>query len=397
MGLGVLKRVSGMAALSMVTGVLLLGNTALAEEDAGKERDFAQEYPEGEMSSGENAGLTGAGGTEENSRREYAQEEYPLLYGTWAGPAGDAMELWEIGEEYEVLPGDSLWHISEKLWEDGWWYGELLAVNEDMIENPELIYPGMRLQTGRRGCIVRKEAKYGGMQMGDYSMDVPGGWTVGTVSSGEAWANFVLSGEGFKWIAVLVQDKSEETVQTTQDWKACTRRIRDYVGEHHGGNISDLTFEHYRMGEGEEIFVYSFLWQMDFSNGRRAGVRACMGMKLTGQMQAEFLGFSTGYDIHGAVRYVAASFEEKEGYDPQISSVNDSNMSIQPQSQWELEGMLNPFSWVEEFFTALIEEAEGTQSEPKSTRDGLMDRISRPGGRERRRSGTVSTGSEQTE
>ena len=77
----------------------------------------------------------------------------------------------------------------------------------------------------------------------------------------------------------------------------------------------------------------------------------------------------------------AASFEEKEGYDPQTSSVNDSNMSIQPQADWEMEGMLNPFAWVEEFFTALIEEAEGTQPEPADTREGLMERISRPGGR----------------
>ncbi len=381
MGLGVLKRISGVAALSIVIGILFSGSVALAEERAGAERDFSQEYSEGEMSSGEDVGPAGAAGTQENSRKEYAQEEYPLLYGTWAGAAGGAMELWEIGKEYEVLPGDSLWDISEKLWGDGWWYGELLAANEDMIENPGLIYPGMCLQTGRRGCIVRKEAKYGGMQMGDYSMDIPGEWTVGTISCGEAWANLVLSGEGFKWIAVLAQDKKEETVQTTQDWEACTRRIRDYVGKYHSENISDLAFEHYRMGEGEEVFVYSFLWQMDLSNGRQAQVRACMGMKLTEQIQAEFLGVAASYDIHGTVRYVAASFEEKEGYDPQTSSVNDSNMSIQPQADWEMEGMLNPFAWVEEFFTALIEEAEGTQPEPADTREGLMERISRPGGR----------------
>lgn len=30
-----------------------------------------------------------------------------------------------------------------------------------------------------------------------------------------------------------------------------------------GENVFDLTFEHYRTGQGEEVYLYSFLWQIE--------------------------------------------------------------------------------------------------------------------------------------
>lgn len=224
-----------------------------------------------------------------------------------------------------------------------------------------------------------------GMQTGEYSIDTPGSWTVGVVSSGNASANLVFSGTGLTEMACLVQDKMEETVITTRDWEDCAARIREYAEQHYGENVSDLTFEHYRTGQGEEVYLYSFLWQIEFPDHPeigKVGIRACMGLKLTEHIQAEFLGFSRGHDIHGEVRYTTASFEEHvEDYDPETFTVNDSNMAILPEAKWELAGMYDPFSWMDEFFGALMEKAAGTEPEPESAREGLIEKIERPGGR----------------
>lgn len=314
--------------------------------------------------------------------KESDGEEYPLLYGTWDGPEDDVLELQEAGDTYRVLPGDSLWNISEKLWGDGRWYGELVRANQEVSGHPDLIYPGTELQTGRSCHIVRKEAKYGGMQMGSCSFDTPGGWTVGTISSGAASANLVLSGDGAETIACLVQDKKEDTVLTVQDWESCMEKIRDHADRNYPGTVSRLSFEHYRMNGEEEVYLYSFLWKLTApETEQELHIPLCMGMKLTKHMQAEFLGFAGSYDIHGGIRYVTASFREDEDYDPQRSSVNDSNMAILPQTQWEMEGMYDPFAWAEAFFTALTDKASGAQPEPESLQEGMIGQISRPGER----------------
>ena len=109
-----------------------------------------------------------------------------------------------------------------------------------------------------------------------------------------------------------------------------------------------------------------------------------MGLKLAEHIQAEFLGFAGQYDIHGGVRYTTASFEENmEDSDPETFTVNDSNMSILPQAEWELEGMYDPFLWADEFFGSLLKRAAGAEQEPEaeSVRDRVMERVERAGGR----------------
>ncbi len=310
------------------------------------------------------------------------REEHPFLYGTWSGDDEDIMELQEVGAEYKVLPGESLWDISEKLWGDGARYGELIAANEEVSGHPDLIYPGTNLQTGRSGYIVKGEASQGGMQTGDYSFHVPGSWSVGVLSSRTAYANLTLFGSGSETIACQIQNKKEETVLTTQDWESCAEAIRDYVGEHYPEAVSELSFEHYRMGEGEEVYLYSFLWRIDVPETEHSmQIPVCMGIKLTEHMQAEFLGFAGNYDIHGGVRYVTASFQEYEGYDPERSSVNDSNMAIRPEGKWEMKGLCDPFYWAETFFTELMDEKTGNEPEPENLQERMIDRISRPAGR----------------
>lgn len=78
---------------------------------------------------------------------------------------------------------------------------------------------------------------------------------------------------------------------------------------------------------------------------------------------------------------MTASFQEYEGYDPERSSVNDSNMAIRPEGKWEMKGLCDPFYWAETFFTELMDEKTGNEPEPESLQERMIDRISRPAGR----------------
>lgn len=290
--------------------------------------------------------------------------EYPLQYGEAPENGAVALELTEAAGEYTVADGDCLWTIAEKLWGDGGRYSELALANRETVKNPDLIYPGMVLQTAQKGYLVRTDAGRGGIGMGEYAMDMPSGWTVGYLESGEAFANFAMSGEGK--IACLIRDKEAGTVRSVEDWEACAERIRQYAEENYKDSVQDLKFEHYRMKGQEEVYLYSYVYEMDMQEYGMEGSygwNICVGMKLTGHIQAEFVGTSlANYDIHGSVRYVTASFEEhyKEG-DEGAFTVNDSNMAISPAVEWELSGMFNPFPWAEEYFDALARRAIGTK------------------------------------
>ena len=50
------------------------------------------------------------------------------------------------GLVYEVKTGDCLWRIARKFLGDGARYTDIVAWNEDLIRDPSLIYPGMKLQ-----------------------------------------------------------------------------------------------------------------------------------------------------------------------------------------------------------------------------------------------------------
>lgn len=313
----------------------------------------------------------------------FAREEaYPFIYGERPETEDPVLELWMDEEEYVVRPGDCLWDIAERIWGEGEGYGELLEENKELIADADLVYPGMRLKIAGKGYIVRTEAKNGGTQMGKYSMDTPGGWTVGVISSGDAYANFAFSGDGISCISCLVQDKRQETAKDVQDWKKAAEKIQRFAEENYPDTVSDLAFEHYRMENEEEVYLYSFTYGVDledFQMDGRFSCRVCAGMKLTEHIQAQFVGYATKYDIESCVRYVTASFEEHaQGYDMDEFTVNDSNMAVSPETPWSMEGMFNSFAWIDEFFTSLIERAAGIEPE-KSPKESLMDKMTRTG------------------
>lgn len=306
-----------------------------------------------------------------------AAEEYPLLYEEVSESDDPVVVLLADEEDYIVLPGESLWKIAEKLWGDGNGYEELTELNKDQIEDPNLIFPGMALKVSQAGTIIRTEAKYGGAQMGNYAMDMPHNFRVGILQSGDAFANFAMFGDGSA-IACLIQDRKKETAVSVRDWEQCKKYISDYVDENYGNQVSNLNFEHYLMKDQEgasgELFLYSYSWQIsaDYPSLKYS---ICVGLKLTDHIQAEFVGYGTDYDIHGSVRYMAATFEEH--FDPESNekfTVNDSNMQMSPEAEWKLDGVFNSFAWVDEFFTSMLNKALGVEEE-KSAREKLMEKM----------------------
>lgn len=183
-------------------------------------------------------------------------------------------------------------------------------------------------------------------------------------------------------IACLIQDRKEETTFSTADWEECVRKIRSYAERSYADSVSDFVFKQYQMPGQEKLYLYSFTYSLDLENYGMDGTlecEICMGMKLTEHIQAEFIGFANDYDILGVVRYVAASFEEHfqdsmEG----TFTVNNSNMQLSPETSWEMEGMFNPFPWVEEFFTSFVAEAAGVPQKSADERQELLERISKP-------------------
>ncbi|MCI8357217.1 MAG: LysM peptidoglycan-binding domain-containing protein [Lachnospiraceae bacterium] len=308
-------------------------------------------------------------------REILAAEQYPFIYDATGLPEEPYLILTETVGEYTVHPGDSLWKIAEKQLGDGNFYPQLIAANPDVLTDPDLIYPQTRLHISRTGYIRRAEAARGGLQMGEYSFDMPYGGTVGTMQSGEAGGNLVLSqgaaGSSDWQIACLVQDRLAEAPEGDSDWQTYTQQITAYARAQYGGQVSDLHFEHYRMDDqgdaAGELYLYSYIWQISPDDYPELTCRVCAGFKLTDHLQAEFIGYTLDdYDIRGCIRYVTASFEEHfDAENAETFTVNNSNMCITPETDWPPEGMYNSFAYIDEFFTSLLNRAAEQKSGPE--------------------------------
>ena len=63
-------------------------------------------------------------------------------------------------ERYVVVPGDTLWSISQRYTDSPWRWPELWGLNKDQIRNPHLIYPGYVITLDR----ARGQLTIGGVQ-----------------------------------------------------------------------------------------------------------------------------------------------------------------------------------------------------------------------------------------
>lgn len=282
--------------------------------------------------------------------------------------------------EYTVLPGDSLWKITEKLLGSGIEYMRLAAENREIIPDPDLIYPGTSLHITKRPYFMQLTSRRW-HSMDKYRMDMLPNFTVGYLASGNAAANFALSGNGMCHIACLIRDKEASAVRTVKDWEGCMQTIQRYADSQYGDLVSDLTFEHYKVNDEDDLYLYSYIYYLDltaYDIDEPAAIHVCAALHLTDHIQAEFIGFSNN-EIHDAVRYTAASFQEL--YDPadgESFTVNDSNMTLSPSDPWDAEGLTNPFSWVSEFLDGIFQiSADDAQAEVSPTQR-LLDRLQKP-------------------
>ena len=285
----------------------------------------------------------------------YAGEsDYPLVF---VGNGDEITYLTDVdhSEAYEVKAGDTLWEIAEEKMGSGDSYRELTEANSDLIADPNLIIPGMMLQMPSSGVRLKGDSGY--KWEGYYRYGIPAGWTVGYLSVREAAANFNLSGYGMENIACLVQDRDSDMVRNTRDWEACCEQIRNYVKVQYPDAVTDLDFRHYQTEEGEDVYLYSYTYEMDLAPYGLDGsyhVNVCMGTHLTEHMQAQYVGLSNDTEIQNQVLYVTGTFRELGK--PQTSLAETSNMAIGPVYSWELSGMFNPFPWVEQFYDELMRE-----------------------------------------
>jgi len=298
-----------------------------------------------------------------------AEGLYPILYDRTLAEEENRITIRKDPGEYEVEEGDSLWNIAEKMWGDGKLYPELVSCNQDIVSDPDLIYPGMVLTVSRVGYIERESGPIG-MTTPEFCFDFPTGWKAVYLQSGEVGANLTISGGEDGKVACLIQKRMENTVPTVADWEEYIRKIEDHVQEKFPDNVSDLSFEHDQVN-GEELYLYSYLFHIDGETYGMTGslsIHVCAALRLSEHIQAEYIGFSKEEEIYDIVRYMGASFEELEMEGEELSVV----MSIFPEFTWEAEGMYDSFSWIAGYFDSILQEIVDEQEE-KTIRDRLLD------------------------
>jgi len=279
--------------------------------------------------------------------------------------------------EYEVCEGDCLWSISEKLLGNGSDYMHLVEQNSDVIQNPDLIYPGMRLQI-RQTIYVKKRTDSNGIKTPHYRLGTPDNWVFGLLEEGEAFSNNAFFAQGSDGdVVCLLRDKEEAGVKSLSDWEHCMELITDYVEKHYNKQVSDLTFHKYQSESGADIYLFSYCYTIE---GAQYGYSGELTMHVseaicqTEHIQAELTGFQLDEGIEDIVLYMAGSFEELSGNDEADFSVNSYNTMLTPSEPWAVAGIHNPFVWIEKYYDGIFSEISNLPPEKKNAKERILDR-----------------------
>lgn len=277
--------------------------------------------------------------------------------------------------EYEVLEGDCLWNIAERMLGNGADYMRLMEMNPDVLTDPDRIYPHMRLQLWQK-VYVRQEADSVGTQMGEFRFGALSGWVVGIVRRGNAVSNFAFTRrDNASCIVCRIRDKEQRSVDTLSDWDAGRGVIEEYAQENYGERVTDLNFHRYQSERGDDIYLLSYVYTID---GAQYGLKGTLDVHVshvicqTEHIQAEFTGFAIEESLEDIIRYLAAGFEELPPAGSGEFTVNDSNITLGPVGEWGMPGLYNPFSWVEEYFDGIFSQATQAEPEEKSAKERIL-------------------------
>lgn len=272
------------------------------------------------------------------------KEPYPLLENR--ADYGDYIELYSQ-DYYRVEPGDSLWGISMKKWGNGENYISIINQNKELLDDPNLIFPGMKLSVAHSSYIRRETL--GGISMGEYRFDTPVQWASGTGNHGTM---VVYSRDAmFSKVFCRINQRQSNTDGFLANWTETSEIISRYVEDYYSEDIRNLTFEQYDMDDGQ-LYVYSYCMntviQREDSSSVEHPFILTVATKVTDSLQAEFVGVSYAkddYNISGTTRYMGASFREESAYQ-EDGEYFEHNLVITPEYEWELDGLFNPFPWM---------------------------------------------------
>jgi len=80
----------------------------------------------------------------------------------------DKADFSQAPDEHEVVPGDTLWDLSEKYLKSPWYWPKVWSINPQ-IKNPHLIYPGDKIYFKGTGELVMPPTTEGALTVGDGS------------------------------------------------------------------------------------------------------------------------------------------------------------------------------------------------------------------------------------
>lgn len=279
--------------------------------------------------------------------------------------------------KYQVCKGDCLWRISEKLLGDGGDYMRIAAQNADLIQDPDLIYPGMQLQISRN-VYVKKRTGSNGIQTPEYRMGTPDAWLFGLMEEGDAFSNYAFyAAQADGNVVCLLRDKEEAGVKSLWDWEQCQALITGYAEQNYPEQVSDITFHQYHSENGADIFLFSYCYTIEGAKyGYTGSVNVYVSEAIcqTEHIQAELTGFQLEEGIEDSVLYMAGSFEELSGTPGTGFSVNHYNAMLTPSEPWAVAGIHNPFLWVEEYYDGILSEISRLPPEKKSAKERILGR-----------------------
>lgn len=215
------------------------------------------------------------------------------------------MTVYAKEDVYEVQKGDCLWKIAEKYLGDGARYADIVAWNEESIEDPNLIYPGMTLR------VALGETPVGPYENGtisgttwenewlDMRLELPAGFNFADLQdynildAEESSFEFIVVNPSYPGMTMIMAaipldiDMDEVTDDLLDlleqqlslfgvegvEWKSETVKLGGMSFQHYYTEAEYMNipiYPEYYMAQKEDIIAYLQLFYMDYDGGNGA-------------------------------------------------------------------------------------------------------------------------------